>query len=106
MKKIYVFSYEYDDENMCIGVVANTKKEAVWLFDYDDIWYEWNNPMEDLTCRIEKDIDVSNIDVWVIDQIRWVKNEIYYTCEWNCEICNNYDDLWKSWWFACCSECE
>ena len=29
MKKIYVFSYEKYDENVCIGIVANTKKEAL-----------------------------------------------------------------------------
>lgn len=106
MKKIYVFSYEYDDENMCIGIIANTKKEALTMFDHDDIWYEWNNPMKDLSCRIEKDIDVSIMATWIIDQMWWVKNNIYFNCEWYCEKCDEYATLYESWWKCCCWDCE
>lgn len=106
MRKIYVFSYEKCDENVCIGIVANTKKEALTKFDYEDIGYEWNNPMKDLDCKIYNDIDVNDIEVWIIDQKRWVRNNIYWTVEWKCDLCDERTTyLYELWWKAVCNDC-
>lgn len=106
MKKIYIFSYEQSDENMCIGIVANTKKEALTKFDYEDIGYEWNNPMKDLDCKINKDIDVNDIEIWIIDQKWWVRNNIYFNVEWVCDLCDGRDqNLYELQWKAVCADC-
>lgn len=96
MKRLYKLWHEFDDENSCLAIVANSVKDAKlkwrWEFDY----VEWDLDRKEFTfwlrCKRLKQFDVSNMDLWYLDGRQGILWGIYRSCDevW-CDKCGkNY----------------
>lgn len=100
------------EEGNTIAVVAHSRKSATKRF-YENAWDLWIDDdyiwfLKATKIRRVKEINVSNLEYWVVDNKWAIINEIYDWAEDECDKCKKYSSLHKSndGNFAYCMKCE
>lgn len=103
MKRLYKLRHEFDDENTCIAIVANSAKDAMnkwsWEFDYCQCDLCWKDFVFWQRVKRVKNIDAIDLPLWFLDPRTAILLWVYYKSDqvW-CDCC------WKWYWMSTLSD--
>ena len=100
MKRIYTVTNKQSDENVCFAVVANRSKDVhkyVCNDMFDELWFEnWRDMVTNMQVIWERGVDVSSLDLWLIDTRTWLLLGVYYHAEdLSCDVCWKWVYIYK-----------
>ncbi len=103
MKRLYKLWHEFDDENTCIAIVANSAKGAMqkwsWEFDYIQTDLDWKDYTFWQRVKRLKDIDATDLELWYLDPRKAILLWVYYKSDQvGCDSC------WKWYWMSTLSD--